>query len=66
MKKLTGMKKFSSLENKKLEDLNSVKGGMVAGSRFNVSSGEMGANTSEARVFDDDGNFLFSFYLTTG
>lgn len=66
MKKLTGMEKdFSSLENKKLIDLKSINGGIAAGSRFNVYSGEVGVNTSEARVFDDDGRFLFSFYITT-
>ncbi|MEN2435781.1 hypothetical protein AAH994_10240 [Weeksellaceae bacterium A-14] len=66
MKTLKGKKKFSSLENKKLVDLKSIEGGFAAGSRFNVYSGEMGVNTSEARVFDDNGSFLYSFFITTG
>jgi putative peptide modification target (TIGR04139 family) len=66
MKKLKGMKNFSSLENKKLEDLKSIVGGIAAGSRFSVGSGQVGVNTSESRVFDDNGNFLWSTYLTVG
>lgn len=38
MKKLTGMKNFSSLENKKLNDLKIVQGGLYNSGSYNVQS----------------------------
>ena len=64
MKTLKGMKNFYSLENKKLVDLKSIEGGIAAGSTFNVNSGATGVNSSETRVFDDNGNYLRTLYWT--
>lgn len=66
MKKLKGMKNFSSLENKKLVDLKSIEGGVAAGSTFNITSGATGVNTSETRVFDDGGGYVRTLYWTWG
>ena len=57
MKKLIGMKKsFSSLENKKLKDLKSIQGGLLAGGALGSSrsaSSNAGGNWDQDYYTDD-------------
>jgi len=54
MKKLIGMKKnFSSLENKKLNDLKTVKGGLLAGGSSRKAPSNAGGNYDQDYYTDD-------------
>ncbi len=61
MKKLTGMKKnFSSLENKKLVDLKSIKGGIIpeSGSASVENSNAFGTNSDLDYYSDASGAWV--------
>ena len=69
MKKLIGMKKsFSSLENKRLTDLKSIQGGLMAGSgTYNVLSNvNVGENCVEYDTYASPGGKYLGRITTCG
>lgn len=68
MRKLTGMKNFSSLENKRLKNLQAISGGSASN-----RSASSGYNTAEGQVYDVDyytddasGSWSFKNRVTVG
>ena len=61
MKKLNGMKKFSSLENKKLEELKFIKGGMNLGTS-DWWTDDTCSNNRPDRATYRDGNHVQTVY----
>lgn len=60
MKKLSGMKKnFSSLENKKLGDLQSIQGGIGGGSASKETSNAWGAGSDTDYYSDASGSWVW-------
>ena len=55
MKNLTGMKKnFSSLENKKLQDLKTLKGVLLAGGSSTMSAYSNAGGATDTDYYKDD------------
>lgn len=69
MKKLKGMKKnFSSLENKKLADLKSIEGGLLAGgSSYAIKCNFVNSEgCTDQDLYNDDGSYKKRAWLCVG
>lgn len=66
MKKLTGMKRnFSSLENKKLNDLKSITGG--SGSSYSIKCNLVNSEgCTDTDYYNDDGSYKTRGWLCVG
>ena len=63
MKKLTGMKKgFSSLENRELQNLNSVKGGLLAGGSSNRSAPSNAGGATDTDYYKDETSGVWTWH----